>query len=68
MSKSNKTVQEKTIELSELVAWFDSEDFSLEAALDKFKVAEALAEEIEADLVALKNDIQLVKQKFDSEQ
>jgi exonuclease VII small subunit len=68
MSKSNKTVQEKTIELSELVAWFDSEDFSLEAALDKFKVAEALAEEIEADLVALKNDIQLVKQKFDSEE
>jgi len=68
MLKSNKTVQEKTIELSELVAWFDSEDFSLEAALDKFKIAEALAEEIEADLVALKNDIQLVKQKFDSEE
>lgn len=68
MSKSNKTVQEKTVELTELVAWFDSEDFSLEAALEKFKVAEALAEEIETDLVALKNDIQLVKQKFDSEE
>ncbi len=68
MSKPNKTVQEKTIELTNLVAWFDSEDFSLEAALDKFKEAEALAEEIEADLVALKNDIQLVKQKFDSEE
>ena len=68
MSKSNKTVQEKTIELTELVAWFDSEDFSLEAAMDKFKAAEALAEEIEADLVALKNDIQLVQQKFDSEE
>ncbi len=67
MSKPNKTVQEKTIELTELVAWFDSEDFSLESALDKFKAAEALAEEIEADLVALKNDIQIVKQKFDSE-
>jgi exonuclease VII small subunit len=68
MSKSNKTVQEKTVELTELVAWFDSDDFSLETAIDKFKLAEALAEEIEADLVALKNDIQLVKQKFDSEQ
>ncbi len=67
MSKSNKTVQEKTIELTELVAWFDGEDFSLETALDKFKEAEALAEEIEADLKALKNDIQIVKQKFDSE-
>ncbi len=67
MSKSNKTIQEKTIKLTELVAWFDSEDFSLETALDKFKEAEALAAEIEADLLALKNDIQIVKQKFDSE-
>lgn len=67
MSKSNKTVQEKTVELTELVAWFDSEDFSLETALDKFTEAEALAAEIEADLLALKNDIQIVKQKFDSE-
>ena len=67
MSKENKTIQEKTAELSKLVAWFDSEDFTLETALDKFKEAEALAETIEKDLTALKNDIQIVKQKFDSE-
>lgn len=67
MSKENKTIQEKTAELSKLVAWFDSEDFTLETALDKFKEAEALAEAIEKDLTALKNDIQIVKQKFDSE-
>jgi exodeoxyribonuclease VII small subunit len=67
MSKLNKTIQEKTAELSELVAWFDSDDFTLETALDKFKEAEALAESIEKDLTALKNDIQIVKQKFDSE-
>lgn len=67
MSKSNKTIQEKTAELSNLVAWFDSDDFTLEAALDKFKEAEALAETIEQDLKSLKNDIQIVKQKFDSE-
>ena len=67
MSKLNKTIQEKTAELSELVAWFDSDDFTLEAALDKFKEAEALAETIEKDLKSLKNDIQIVKQKFDSE-
>lgn len=67
MSKLNKTIQEKTVELSELVAWFDSEAFTLETALDKFKEAEALAESIEKDLAALKNDIQIVKQKFDSE-
>lgn len=67
MSKESKTIQEKTAELNELVAWFDSETFTLEEALPKFKAAEALAEEIEKDLLALKNDIEVVKQKFDRE-
>jgi len=67
MSKENKSIQDNIAALSELVAWFDSEDFSLEVAIDKFKEAEALAEKIESDLTALKNDIQVVKQKFDSE-
>lgn len=65
MTKS-KTVQEKTTELNNLVAWFDSEEFVLETALEKFKQAEQLAEEIEKDLQAIKNDVQVVKQKFDS--
>lgn len=64
---NKKSVQDKITELSELVAWFDSDDFTLETALDKFKQAEGLAVEIEKDLLSLKNDIQLVKQKFDSE-
>ncbi len=67
MSVANKTISEKTTELNEMVAWFDSDEFNLEAALDKFKQAEALAVEIEKDLTSLKNDIQIVKQKFDSE-
>jgi exodeoxyribonuclease VII small subunit len=67
MSKTSKTIQEKMADLSQLVAWFDSDDFTLEAAIEKFKAAETLAAEIEADLSALKNDIQVVKQKFDSE-
>ena len=66
--KSNKTVQEQLSELSELVAWFQSPAFKLEDAFDKFKQAEALAEEIEKDLTKLKNDIKVVKKKFDSEE
>ncbi len=62
MSKENKTIQDKLAELSQLVAWFDSDDFTLETAIDKFKEAETLAETIEKDLKALKNDIQVVKQ------
>jgi exonuclease VII small subunit len=64
-AKNNSTIAEKTAKLNELVAWFDSEDFELELALEKFTEAEKLAQEIEADLLALKNNIQIVKEKFD---
>jgi exonuclease VII small subunit len=68
MSQSkDTTIQEKITELDGLVAWFDSDEFTLELALEKFKTAESLALGIEKDLAALKNDIQVVKQKFDSE-
>lgn len=67
MSKENKTINKKTEELSELVAWFDSEEFTVEEALDKFKQAEALASEIEDDLNNLKNEVNIIKRKFDSE-
>lgn len=67
MSKENKSIQDKIAELSKLVAWFDSDDFTLETAIDKFMEAEVLAETIEKELQQLKNDIQIVKQKFDGE-
>ena len=63
----NKSIQGQLNELSELVAWFQSPAFKLEEAFDKFKQAEALAEEIEKDLTKLKNDIKVVKKKFDTE-
>ena len=62
--KNDQSVSEKTAKLNELVAWFDGDDFELEKALDKFKEAEKLAEEIERDLLALKNDIEVIKAKF----
>jgi exonuclease VII small subunit len=65
---SNKSVQDKLTELSELVGWFQGSSFKLETALDKFKEAEALAEEIEKDLTKLKNDIKIVKKRFDTEE
>jgi len=71
MSEQNKThdtsVQAKLTELAELVGWFQGSSFQLETALDKFKEAEALADQIEKDLTKLKNDIIIVKKKFDSD-
>jgi exonuclease VII small subunit len=62
--ENNQSVSEKTAKLSDLVSWFDSDEFELEQALDKFKEAEKLASEIEHDLSVLKNDIEIVKAKF----
>lgn len=67
MSEKSKSVQEKLTDLSELVAWFQGASFKLEDAVTKFTQAETLAEEIEKDLTKLKNDITVVKKRFDSE-
>lgn len=67
MSEANKTVQQKLTDLSEVIAWFQSPSFKLEEAVTKYKEAEALAETIEKDLMKLKNDIVVVKKRFDSE-
>ena len=64
-TKNNPSIREKTTKLNELVAWFDGDDFELEQALGKFKEAEKLAVEIEQDLLALKNEITVIRQKFD---
>jgi exodeoxyribonuclease VII small subunit len=65
MKKNDTTISDKMAKLGELVAWFDSDEFQLEIALEKFAEAEALAQEIEEDLTHLKNDIDVVKKKFD---
>ncbi len=67
MSGKNKTIQEKMAELQTLVNWFQGDDFTLEEAVSKFSDAEKLAETIEGDLTALKNDITVIKQRFDVE-
>ncbi len=66
MSRKNNSIKEKIAELSEMVAWFDGAEFELEKAVDKFKEAEKLAGAIENDLTELRNEINIVKQKFDS--
>ncbi len=68
MSATNKTekktVQEKIAELDALMAWFDSDEFELEAAIERFSEAEKLAKDIEHDLESLKNIITKIKHDF----
>lgn len=67
MSMKENSIAEKTAKLDELVSWFDSDDFELEEALEKFKEAEKLAIEIEKDLTSFKNEVQVLKKRFDEE-
>ncbi|HPF31273.1 MAG TPA: exodeoxyribonuclease VII small subunit [Candidatus Saccharibacteria bacterium] len=65
MSEKNNSIKEKITKLDELISWFDSDDFDIEKAIEKFKEAEKLSNDIEKDLNNLKNEINIVKQKFD---
>lgn len=66
MSKANETIEQKMTKLRELVDWFESDDFALEKASERFKEASMLAKEIEDDLNGLQNDINVLKQSFDT--
>lgn len=67
MSGKSKTISHKITELDEIIAWFDSEEFSIEQAVGKYKQAAALAEEIKTELNEFKNEINVLKQRFDKE-
>lgn len=66
MSTKNNSLQEQLAKLDELVAWFEGDEFALEQALDKYRQAEMLAAEIEKELATFKNEITVLKQKFDA--
>ena len=65
MSDKSKTIEEKMNELREATAWFESDDFSLTLATEKFKEATKLASEIEHDLKNLENQITVLKKSFE---
>ncbi len=66
MSKAKQlTIEEKMHELQAMVAWFDGDDFRLEQAMEVYKKAEQLASEIDRELSEYKNEITVLKKKFD---
>lgn len=66
MSGKNKTIEEKMTELRTQAAWFESEDFALTDAKEKFESAAKLAKEIESDLADMENQITVLKESFDT--
>lgn len=67
-SKNNQpTISQKISQLEQLVSWFDSEDFVLEKALEQYKSAEKLADEITEELNLLQNEVTVLKKRFDED-
>ena len=64
MSESRKSLSQKINELDAQVEWFHSDEFKLENAVEKYKVAVKLAKEIEQDLDSLKNEIEVLSEDF----
>ena len=60
----NETINEKITRLNHDVEWFYGEDFSLDVAIEKYKKAIELSNEIESDLNNLKNQVEVIKQDF----
>jgi exodeoxyribonuclease VII small subunit len=65
MTKSGKSLKELLAEFEEVVAWFDGDDIDIETATKQFEKGSKLAEQIEDQLTNAKNQIEVVKQKFD---
>lgn len=62
--KSSVSITEKITSLNEKIAWFYSDDFSIDSALENYKSSIALANEIKSDLNNLKNEIEIISKNF----
>ena len=63
-SQANKTVAQKLEKLEELLAWFESEEITVEEALTKYEEALTLSKELETQLQNAKNQVEVIKKKF----
>lgn len=65
MSKQNSekqvTIEQKMEQLRQLAAWFEGDEFALQAAGDKFEEARKLADDIIKSLDNLENTVRIVK-------
>lgn len=64
-NNSQPSVEAELTKLDEMVAWFEGETFSLEEAIAHYQEAEKLATQIETRLAELKNEVVVLKKKFD---
>ena len=64
MSAVKNSIAQKIEKLEELLKWFESEEITVEESLKKYEEALRLSKELEADLQAAKNQVEVIKKKF----
>lgn len=61
---NEKTIEQMMAELNERIAWFQSEDFNLDEAKQRFIEARQLAKDITAALDDMQHDITVLGEDF----
>jgi len=64
MSAAKNSIAQKIEKLEELLKCFESEEITVEESLKKYEEALRLSKELEADLQAAKNQVEVIKKKF----
>ena len=61
---NEKTIEQMMAELNERIAWFQSEDFNLDEAKQRFIEARQLAKDITAALDDMQHEITVLSEDF----
>lgn len=61
---NEKTIEQMMAELNERIAWFQSEEFNLDEAKQRFVEARQLAKDITAALDDMQHDITVLSEDF----
>ena len=56
----NRSLREQMEQLEEILAWFDSDEFELEAAIERYQQAARVAEQIDQRLTEIKNKVTII--------
>jgi exodeoxyribonuclease VII small subunit len=56
--------EEKLAKLEQIVAWFESDDVTLNESMQQFEQGMKLAQELEKELKAAENQVNVLKEKF----
>lgn len=62
---NDKTIEQLMAEIDERVAWFQSDDFVLDEAKERFLEVKRLAERIEKALTEMKNEIEMLEKDLE---